>query len=216
MKPKPTHPPILSGVFGRIRENSAFQVNRFCYNHSRSWNGKHWKTWTAIRQCEKACVLIVMSMYSHCMFMYDYPDWRFSVLLPQLQGKCQGKTRKDGARPTLFQISVLFYVLFVLCCSVYFCVVLCIVCFVSFSVLFVCICVMNYCHRVANQMQLNISATQLQLNISATQLQLNISATQLQLNISTTKLQLNTSYHYQYNDSVGYGLDGPAFESWQG
>jgi hypothetical protein len=37
-----------------------------------------------------------------------------------------------------------------------FCVV-CIVCFVSFSVLFVCICVLNYCHQVATQLQLNIS-----------------------------------------------------------
>jgi len=57
------------------------------------------------------------------------------VLFPQLYGKCQGKTRKDGARPALFLISVLFYVFFVLfyvflCCSMYslFCVVLCIVC----------------------------------------------------------------------------------------
>jgi len=39
----------------------------------------------------------------------------------------------------------------------YFCVVLRIDCFVSFSVLFVCICVLNYCHRVATQLQLNIS-----------------------------------------------------------
>jgi len=38
-----------------------------------------------------------------------------------------------------------------------FCVVVCIVCFVSFSVLFVCICVLYYCHRVATQLQLNIS-----------------------------------------------------------
>jgi len=44
-----------------------------------------------------------------------------------------------------------------LCCSMYFCVVLCIACFVSFSVLFVCICVLYYCHRMATQMQLNIS-----------------------------------------------------------
>jgi len=36
-------------------------------------------------------------------------------------------------------------------------VVVCIVCFVSFSVLFVCICVLYYCHRVATQLQLNIS-----------------------------------------------------------
>ena len=63
---------------------------------------------------------------------------------------------------------MLFYVFFcvvvcILCCSMYFlccmyfCVVLCIVCFVSFSVLFVCICVLYYCHRVATQLQLNIS-----------------------------------------------------------
>jgi hypothetical protein len=38
-----------------------------------------------------------------------------------------------------------------------FCVLLCIVCFVSFSVLFVCICVLNHCHRVATQLQLNVS-----------------------------------------------------------
>ena len=30
-------------------------------------------------------------------------------------------------------------------------------CFVSFSVLFVCNCVLYYCHRVATQLQLNIS-----------------------------------------------------------
>jgi hypothetical protein len=38
-----------------------------------------------------------------------------------------------------------------------FCVVLCIVCFVTYSVFFLCICVLNYCHRVATQLQLNIS-----------------------------------------------------------
>jgi hypothetical protein len=42
-------------------------------------------------------------------------------------------------------------------CSMYFCVDLCIVCFVSFSVLFVCLCVPYDCHRVATQLQLNIS-----------------------------------------------------------
>jgi hypothetical protein len=103
-----------------------------------------------------------MIMYSHCMFMYDYPDWGFSVLFPQLQGKCLGKTRKDGARTALFLIVVLFYVFFVLfyvflCCSMCFYVVLCIVCFVTFPVLFVCICVLNNCYRVATQLQLNIS-----------------------------------------------------------
>ena len=47
--------------------------------------------------------------------------------------------------------------MYCLCCSMYFCVVLCIVCFVTFPVLFVCICVLNNCHRVATQLQLNIS-----------------------------------------------------------
>jgi len=46
--------------------------------------------------------------------------------------------------------------MYFLCCSMYFCV-LCIVCFVTFPVLFVCICVLNNCHRVATQLQLNIS-----------------------------------------------------------
>ena len=80
--------------------------------------------------------------------MYDYPDWGFSVLFPQLLGKCQGKTRKDGARPSLFLIFVLFYVFFCAVCIVY---------FVSFYVLFVCKCVLYYCHRVVTQLQLNIS-----------------------------------------------------------
>jgi hypothetical protein len=51
----------------------------------------------------------------------------FSVLFPQLYGKCQGKTRKDEARPAPFLIFVLLYVLFVLFRSVY------------------CLCVYVYC-----------------------------------------------------------------------
>jgi hypothetical protein len=63
----------------------------------------------------------------------------------------------------VLRIFVLFYVFFMLfyvyfCCFTYICVVLCIVCFVTFPVLFLCICVLNYCHRVATQLQLtNIS-----------------------------------------------------------
>ena len=49
------------------------------------------------------------------------------MLFPQLYGKCQGITRQDEARPALFQIFVLFYILFVLCRSVY------------------CLCVNVYC-----------------------------------------------------------------------
>ena len=54
-------------------------------------------------------------------------------------------------------LSIFCVVLLFLCCSMYFCVVLCIVCFVSFCVLFMCICVLYYTHRVATQLQLNIS-----------------------------------------------------------
>jgi hypothetical protein len=64
------------------------------------------------------------------------------MLFSQLYSKCQGKTRKDGARLALFLIFVLFYVFFVffyvfLCCSMYclFCVVLCIVCVYMCTVL---------------------------------------------------------------------------------
>jgi fatty acid desaturase len=84
---------------------------------------------------------------------YVWLPWlRFFRAFSSVVGKCQGITRKDGARPALFLIFVLFYVF--LCCSMYFCVVICIVRFVSFSLLFLCMCVLNYCHRVATQLQL--------------------------------------------------------------
>jgi hypothetical protein len=53
-----------------------------------------------------------------------------------------------------YVLFVLFYVLFVL---FYVLFVLFYVLFVLFSVLFVCICVLYYCHRVATQLQLNLS-----------------------------------------------------------
>ena len=46
-----------------------------------------------------------------------------------------------------YEYFVSFYVF--ACCSMY--------CFVSFFVLFVCLCVLNYCHWVVSQLQLNIS-----------------------------------------------------------
>jgi hypothetical protein len=49
------------------------------------------------------------------------------------------KTRKDGARPALFHIIVIWIVRLL---------------FVLFCVLFVCKCVLYYCHRVATQLQL--------------------------------------------------------------
>jgi hypothetical protein len=56
------------------------------------------------------------------------------VRFPQLKGKCQGKTRKDGARSALFQIS----------CYLFFSVVICAVLllFMLLYVLFVCKCVL--------------------------------------------------------------------------
>jgi magnesium-transporting ATPase (P-type) len=65
------------------------------------------------------------------------------------------KPAKKGHGP--HSSKFLCWSIYFLCCSMYFCVVLCIVCFVSFSVLFVCICVLYYCHRVATQLQLNVS-----------------------------------------------------------
>jgi hypothetical protein len=55
----------------------------------------------------------------------------------------------------LYVFFVLLYAFFVLF-YVFFCVVLCDVCFVTFPILFVCIYVLNNCHRVATQLQLNI------------------------------------------------------------
>jgi hypothetical protein len=75
-----------------------------------------------------------MFIYSHFIFVYGYSDWGFSVLFPQLQSKCQGKSRKDGTRPSRFLVVVLFYVFVVLfyvflCCSMYslFCDVPCVI-----------------------------------------------------------------------------------------
>jgi len=57
----------------------------------------------------RLCILIL------CLCMATLTGF-FSVLFPQLYGKCRGKTLKDGARPALFLIFVL-YVWFVLCRS---------------------------------------------------------------------------------------------------
>jgi hypothetical protein len=57
--------------------------------------------------------------------------------------KCQGITRKDGARPTLPNLLPNF-----------FCNIMC-VSFSLFYVLFVCVYILYYCHRVPTQLQLN-------------------------------------------------------------
>jgi hypothetical protein len=75
----------------------------------------------------------------------------FFSVVRQIPGK---NSQRMGTAQTLpnFVCSTYF-----LCCSMYFCVVLYIVSFVSLSVSFVCICVLHYCHRLAIQLQLNIS-----------------------------------------------------------
>jgi len=70
------------------------------------------------------CGAVLYILFSSCqLVLFSYPAWGFSVLFPQLWGKCQGITRRDGARPTLFPVSSC-----VILCIFCICVVLCIVC----------------------------------------------------------------------------------------
>jgi hypothetical protein len=72
------------------------------------------------------------------------------VLFPQLLGKYQAITRKDGARPALPKLVNFFIVMYFNFLIVMY------VPFSVFCVLFVCKCVLFYCHRVSTQLQLNI------------------------------------------------------------
>jgi len=97
--------------------------------------------------------------YLYFNFFLDLLNKVFSELFAQLYGKCQGYTRKEGARPALLQIScylccsvVICAVLLLLCCTVVICVVLLL--FVLFYVLFVCKCVLYHCHHVFTQLHL--------------------------------------------------------------
>jgi len=100
------------------------------------------------------------------LYVYVWLPWlrvfrAFSSVVRQMAGKTPQRRGTARTLPNFCVvlcifcvgpcIFVLFYVF--LCCSMYFCIV----CFVSLSVLFVYICVVNYCHRVATQLQLNIS-----------------------------------------------------------
>jgi len=88
--------------------------------------------------------------YVFSLYVYVRLPWlrffhAFSSVVRQMP---RGKTRKDGAWPALFLVVVLLYVFFVLFY----------VLFVLWPpVLFVCTCVLNNCHRVATELQLNIS-----------------------------------------------------------
>jgi hypothetical protein len=92
-------------------------------------------------------VFLLLFMYSYCMFMYLHrASWHSSTspteVFPCLFLPAYNSQRRGTAR-TLPKICVLFYVLFVLCRSVY----------------RLCKCVLYYCHRVATQLQLtNISS----------------------------------------------------------
>ena len=44
------------------------------------------------------CILFANWHSPATLAFSSYPDWGFSVLFPQLYGKCQGIPRKDGAR----------------------------------------------------------------------------------------------------------------------
>ena len=87
------------------------------------------------------CILIV------CLCMTTLTEG-FPCFFLSCKANARVKSAKTGHGPH----SSLF-----LCCSMYFCVLLCTVYFVTFSVLFVCISLLNYCHRVATQLQLNTS-----------------------------------------------------------
>jgi hypothetical protein len=106
---------------------------------------------TVFLQC--IVLFIVLVLYCVCLWCTCcYPNWGFSVLFPQLWGKCQGITRKDGARPPLPKLVLNF--LIVMDIPNFF-----IVMYVPFSVscvLFVRKCVLYYCYRVSTQLQLNI------------------------------------------------------------
>jgi len=57
------------------------------------------------------CVYVFLLLCMFCIFCFHRANWHssvtlteVSVLFPQLQGKLQGITRKDGARPALFPV----------------------------------------------------------------------------------------------------------------
>jgi hypothetical protein len=76
----------------------------------------------------------------------------FSSVVRQMPGWYPQRRGTVRTLPNFFVALCIFCVVLCICC-----VVLCIVCFVTFPVLFVCICVLKNCHRVATQLQLNIS-----------------------------------------------------------
>jgi hypothetical protein len=60
----------------------------------------------AVSACVVLCALAMYCVYLWCTCCY--PNWDFSVLFPQLYGKCQGITRKDRARPRLPKLGIFY------------------------------------------------------------------------------------------------------------
>jgi hypothetical protein len=124
--------------------------------------------------CTCVTILVMCNMY-----LLDYPGWGFSVLFPQLYGKCQGYSLKDGARSALFQVScysvcsvvtcsavmgILYYSMYIFILFYYF--ILFYVYFYIILLFYIILCIVcvymctNHCHRVFTQLQLtNISIT---------------------------------------------------------
>jgi len=88
----------------------------------------------------------------------------------------------------------------------YFCVVLCIVCFVTFPVLFGCTCVLKNCHRVATQLQLNISYQSVHHRTIQINLQPDAAVFQfiiLKFIYSSTCFRPFPAHHQELNDCSG-------------
>jgi hypothetical protein len=75
------------------------------------------------------CECVLDNCRRHIGVFFVYPNWRFSVIFPQLYGKFQGITRKDETRPALpnfFLVIVIFLLVIFMCIpSSVFCVLVC-------------------------------------------------------------------------------------------
>jgi hypothetical protein len=117
--------------------------------------------------CNVWVFLVICALYSEVFLNLTEIFLTLTEVFPYFSLSCKASSRVKPAKTrhdprTLPSCCFVLYIFCVilpifLCCSMYFCVVICIVCFLMFPILFVCICVLNNCHRVATQLQLNIS-----------------------------------------------------------